>query len=686
MLSIEYRVPSNGLGTDFTTNERPLSFAETYTNRFRNVTGGAERRPGMNRWGSQVSGGPNLTRLHEFVDSQGNETLLTSDDNGNIWSYNTTASAWSPVVTGKSPARIISVESNNKLIFINGVDRNFYTSDVSAFPELKSLLSTGILAAGSNATTTEDGNITNWLAQTQVANNDIVYNVTLNAYGIVSTVASAALETTIIGAAGIGAGNATRDQAAGDSYQLIDYVDMEIIPNGAQGFSNVATATTGTTTSVISVSGVNFSQIAIAAADQVKSGDFVYNTTRGGLGIIGSVSANVNITTPITGQTSGDALAFFKSAMPITSWVHVHYGRTYYLDSRNQADIIISAPDDPQDLSTYQQTLATTSFSFGSQQPSGDVILSMTSFQRFFVASGLKNLYIYQGINPIADTSQTAVDFTPISFYPNGVKSPFGLGTNGTDLLHLTVDGLQAINIGTVTNTTIQNNVSMPIRETLSDLIQQTNTNDIQLGFYSRRNWLICKIGQSCYILNSYPSYDEAGNQQSKLSWHLFSGKWAQQNHYFVRRNGDLFACGANGLVYQMDSSATTDDGTVIVTDLVLAWVRLEEPQHTVRIKEGFYIRPIFESDPSIEYTINVNAGLDNLSQDSITVSAGGTGQIGSFVIGTTPIGAGGFAQTQKYPLRWRGEQAQIEFITSSSALPDIITSFVVYGDITGTR
>lgn len=686
MISIEYRVPANGLGTDFTTNERPLSFAEIYTNRFRNVTGGAERRRGMNRFGAQVVGGPNLTRLHEFVDSQGNETLLTSDDNGNLWAYNAVASAWASVVSGKSPARMISVESNNKLIFVNGVDRNFYTTDASAFQEAKGLISTGILAAGTNATTVEDANITNWLNQTEVSNNDIVYNVTLNAYGIVVTLSSAALTTTIIGSAATGAGNATRDSQATDSYQLIDYVGMEIIPNGAGGFINVATAGPGTTPSVVAVSGVNFSQIAIAAADQVKPGDFIYNTTRSALEIIGSVSAAINVTTPVTGQTANDSLVFFKAAMPIASWIHVHYGRTYYLDVRNQDNIVISAPDDPQDVTTYQETLATTSFSFGSEQPTGDVILSMTSFQRFFVASGQKNLYIYQGINPINDTNSTVDDWQPISFYPNGVASRFGLTTNGTDLLHLTVDGLQAVNIGTVTNTTIQNNVSMPIRETLADLIQNADPNNIQLSFYSRRNWLICKINDSCYILNSYPSYDEAGNQQAKLSWHLFSGKWAQQNHYFVRRNGDLLACGPNGLVYQMDSSATTDDGAVISTDLVMAWVRLEEPQHTLRIKQGFYIRPIFESDPSIEYTINVNAGLDNFSQDSITVSAGGTGQIGSFVIGTTPIGAGGFAQTQKYPLRWRGEQARIEFISSSSASPDIITSFTVFGDLSGTR
>uniref|UniRef100_UPI00190FAF14 hypothetical protein n=1 Tax=Klebsiella pneumoniae TaxID=573 RepID=UPI00190FAF14 len=88
----------------------------------------------------------------------------------------------------------------------------------------------------------------------------------------------------------------------------------------AGNLDNVATATTGTTTSVVAVSGVNF------ANTEIRTGDFVYNTTRAAVSIIGSVSANVNITKPISGQVSGDALAFFKSAMPIASWLHVHYG------------------------------------------------------------------------------------------------------------------------------------------------------------------------------------------------------------------------------------------------------------------------------------------------------------------------------------------------------------------------
>lgn len=682
MISIDYPLPSNGLGTDFSQYERPLSFAEVYTNRFRNITGGAERRPAILRYSNPVAGQPTLTRLHEWVSNTGTEVLLTSDDFGNIWDYNTSAAAWDSSITGKSSVRMISGQAEDKLIFVNGVDRNFYTSDGGqTFKELKAIITRGTMAGGSNTTTVIDGDISNWINATLVSNNDIVYNSTLNAYGIVSTVVSANLGITAIGTAATGAGVASRDQTSGDQYELIDYVDLNIIPQSSGTLDNVATAGSGTTTTVIAVSGVNFS------TTEMRTGDIVYNTTRSAIALIGSVSANANLQQPIMGQITGDAFVFFKSAMPIASWVHVHYGRVYYLDSRNQRNVVISAPDDSEDVTTYQKTLDATSFSFGSQQPTGDTLLTMGTFQGYFVAAGKKNLYIYKGATPIADSSTTVIDFVPTAFYPNGVFSRFGISTDGNNLQHITTEGLQAINIGNISNTTVQNNASIPIRTDILNAISQAVPDNVQVSFYPRRSWLITKVGDQVFILNTNPSYDVTGQLTPVSSWHLFVGPWAQQNHYFVRRNGDLLGCGGNGLVYQMDSSASTDDGLPIATDLTTAWLRLEEPQKTVRIKQGQYIRPVFESAPDIAYTINCVAGWDGFSSDSITVSAGAaTGQIGTAVIGVTPIGAGSFAQAIKHPLRWRGEEVRLQFTTESSATPDIITGFTLYGDINGIR
>lgn len=681
MIYVDYKIPANGLGSDFSQYERPLTFAEVYTNRFRNINGGAERRPGMNRVSGPIAGNPNLTRLHEWVSNTGSETLLSSDDFGNIWYFNTTTSAWVAARTGGSFVRYISGQAEDKLIFVNGIDRNIYTNNGGqTFSELKAIITKGTTAGGTNTTTLIDGDISNWIGATLVANNDIVHNVTRGGYAIVSTVASAALTHTAIGTAATGAGLTTSDQASGDSYELIDYVDLNIIPQLNGALDNVGTATAGTSTIVIAVSGVNF------ANTEIRSGDFVYNTTRSAVAIVGTVSANINVTQTVTGQTSGDALAFFKSAMPIASWVHVHYGRVYYLDSRDQRRVVISAPDDPEDVTTFQKTLDTTSYGFGTQQPTGDVILTMTTFQGYFVAGGQKNLFIYKGNTPIKDTSTTDIDFTPTAFYPNGVVSRFGLGTNGSDLLHVTAEGLQAINIGNISNTTVQNNVSVPIRTEMLGFISQTNPDNVQLTFYPRRSWLITKVADRGYILNTNPSYTDGGQLLPVASWHLFTGKWAQQNHYFVRRNGDLLACGNGGLVYQMDNGAAVDDGNIIATDLVTAWMRLEEPQKTVRVKQGQYIKPVFESASNIEYTINAVAGWDNYSSDSITIPAGGGGAIGSSIVGTTPIGSGEIAQANKHPLRWRGEEVRIEFITESSATPDIITGFTLYGDLGGIR
>lgn len=680
MRSIDYPIPPYGLGTDFSQYQRPLTFAEVYTNRFRNINGSAERRPGMSKLMPAINGAPNLTRLHEWVSKTGEEVIFSSDNFGNIYKFNTATSAWNTALSGRSPAKNLSIQAEDKLIFYNGVDRNIYTNDGgTTFNELKAIITKGTLAGGSNATTVIDGDITNWIGSTNVANNDIIHNVTLNAYGIVSTVASAQLTITAIGSAATGAGLASRNQQAGDVYELIDYVDSNVVPQ-ANGISdNVATAGVGTTAMVVAVSGVNF-----ASAGQGI--DFVYNTTRSAIAAVTAVSANINLQQSISGQTSGDALVFFKTAMPIADWIHVHYGRVYYLDARNKRDVVISAPDDPEDLTTYQKTLDASSFSFGTQQPTGDVILSMSTFQGYFVAAGKKNLYIYKGNTPISDTSSTTVDFVPTAFYPNGIVSRFGLATNGSDLLHVTTEGLQAVNIGNISNTTIQSNASVPIRQTILDLILQTNSENIQLTHYPRRTWSILKIGDVAYILNTNPSYNDAGELVPGSSWHLFSGKWAQQNHYFVRRNGDLLACGMGGLVYKMDNEDATDDGQVISTDLTTAWLRLEEPQKTVRIKQGQYIKPIFESGGNLSYTINAVAGWDNFSSDSIIVSAGNDGAIGSAIVGTTPIGAGFYAQGSKYPLRWRGEQVRIQFTTQSSALPDIITGFTLYGEIFGIR
>ena len=153
MIIIQYPIPSRGLGTDFAASERPISYAQSLVNRFININGAAERRLGCDHLVSGnssaqriVPGNPNLTRLHIYVAASGGETVLTSDDKGNLYRYNAAASAWVTALTGLASGRtLLSVQVNDKLIFTNGSDRNFYTDNAGlTFNELQALINQGV--------------------------------------------------------------------------------------------------------------------------------------------------------------------------------------------------------------------------------------------------------------------------------------------------------------------------------------------------------------------------------------------------------------------------------------------------------------------------------------------------------------------------------------------------------------
>ncbi len=678
MISYDYSIPERGLGTDFSEAERPITYAAEFKNRYVNLTGGAEARQGCTQIGDTIAGLPNLTQIHEYVSKDGVETLMASA-NGNI--YRLSGATWSQVLSGKdSSSRILSVQMQDKLCFFNGVDRNFYTDDGgNSFKELLAKIATGETAGGTNSTTLIDGNISNWINDTNVAVNDIVFNTTVSAYGVVTAVASAALTHSVIGVSGLGSGIAASNPTSGQNYVVIDHVDLNIIPAGS-GKDNVATAGTGTTTTVVAVSGVNF------ANTEIKVGDFIRNTTRNAVGMVTSVSANVNVPS-ITGQTSGDSLVFLKSGMPIASYGHVHFGRLAMIDARDKNRVVFSAPDDPEDVTTFSKTLDSSSFQFGSQQPRGDTLIALNTFKNFFVAFGKKYIYLFQGNAPIRDTSSSTLSFVAINAYPNGCVSRFSTGSNGDTCFYISPDGLQAFNVGSDNLTTLQNNASLVIRSQFRDLVRTTSEDDVQVSFYPRRFWVICKVGSQVYNLNGTPILNEQGELEAKGSWSLFDGIFAQQNHYFVRRNGDLVGAGNGGKVYLLDAdNVYTDAGQTYQRKMTTPWYRLEEPQRSIRVKDGKYIAPIFESTGGIVYTIQAVAGFDAQSSDSIQVTAQGGSLVGSAVIGTALIGAGTGIQRKKYPLRWRGVESQFTITSETSAGPDVVAGYTVYGNIYGRK
>ena len=187
----------------------------------------------------------------------------------------------------------------DKLIFANGVDRNFYTDDAgNSFKELIALMETGQGSSTStSAASLSDSNITNWLSSTFVTTNDLVYNMTRDAYGIITAVTSGRVDHTSINTGSTGIGVATSGaQTTGDRYQIIDLVSLNVIPQ-SNGKDNFATLKSGSSTTTISVSGVNF------ANTETKAGDFIYNTTRNAVTKITTVSADLQVTS-ISGQTS----------------------------------------------------------------------------------------------------------------------------------------------------------------------------------------------------------------------------------------------------------------------------------------------------------------------------------------------------------------------------------------------
>jgi hypothetical protein len=667
-----YTIPSKGMGTDFAKSQEDREFSPYILNRFINLTGASERRLGFTALTTPIAGSPNLTRLHEYIAKNGNITLMASDQNGNIYRYNGTD--WSIARSGLAVnQRILSVQDDDKMIFYNGTDRNIYTDDGGVtFKDVTSRMSSGKTGGTTNTTTLQDGDVPDFSALF-VTNNDIVFNVTRNAYGVISNVSTATLTHTVIGTAGTGLGLAAANQTTNDTYVILDSLANNVIDIGGGIYDNVALSGGATNTTTISVHGVNFS------TTDIRVGDFIYNTTRAALTRVLTVGTNLTVVS-VTAQTSGDSLVFLKDSIPITKAAHINWGRVYYMDAVNQNTVRVSGVDDPFDMTTFSNTLNASRFDFGGLQPLGDRLLAMTTFQRFFAAAGSRYVYVFGGTDPIRDISTSTTSFTPIATYPQGIVGRFALGSTGNDLLYIGNDGLTSVVISSENSSLIATNLNEFIKSGVRRAIAaNTNSDNIQFIFYPRRNWIMMKIDSVIYVFNLG---SVVSGSQKQGTWSLFNGSYCEMNHYFVRQNGDLIACGANGGVWLMDSSYT-DNGTAITTQFDWPYLRLNDPSIDIRVKSGRYIKPYIESGAGINYTFSAIAGLDNLSNDSITIPSQGAGSIGSFVIGQTQIGASG-VQDDKYPLRWRGEQVKIRVTTSSTNGPDILAGFVLYGNVGG--
>jgi hypothetical protein len=694
-----YLPPVKGLATSFAEPSLPPEFALLYDNMHQDQSGGAEKRRGLVQIGNTIAGNPTITDITDLVDKLGARTKFAAGG-GKIYKYDG-SSSWDVVYTFPTQsASISSVQMSGKLIYFNGADPNVFTEDGTTFTELRSLIEVGELSSPSSATSVYDvviasgdnGTDGSWLIDSNVTTNDLVHNVDLNAFGIINAVTSGRVDHTVIGSAGVGGtglGLVDETQTAGQRYEIIDLVELNILPtNNPNDLDNLGTAGPGTSAAAVFVSGVTFSDL------DIKVGDWVRNTTLAAATQVTSIATSIGVH-GVSGQASGDTIILLKQAAPIIQDASVHYGRLYAIDARDRRKIRISSPNNPQDFTTDGATLDINdfpinstaldkqSFDAGALQPEGDILLSIDTFQRFLVLLGRSKAYFYEGTEPVG----SAKNITPIGLYPQGCVNRLA-GTNlGNDYVYVTPDGVRAVQLNQDASTFNQTWLSNQLDTTLRDLIAaNTGAQDIQLIYYRKRSWLFCKIGDEIYIYNFAPITLQGRKEAIIGSWHKFTGGLARQTAFYVEGNtGNLFTGSSDGKISQFDTNVYTDNGEVYKARLRTGWLNMKEPKVDVRTREGIYIKPQFVAGGNATITVSVEAPYNRESSDSATFDLTGGSVIGVAVIGNSTIG-GSPVSNQKYPLHWRGETARFTFENEDSIGPVTLSRYTIYWVEKGRR
>lgn len=686
---IGYPIAPRGRAKSFTESEIPPDYCLEMRNRFINAAGGAEKRRGVEDLGNDVDGAPNLTGMHEFLKADGTSQLFTSGQ-GKIWRFDNPS--FTQVHSGLDESAVIrSVQMEEKLIFYNNVDRNIFTEDGTEFKELQAIIERGEATSGTDSNSLQDSNVDNWVSDTNVAVNDIVRNLTKNATAVVTSIATACVGHTAIGTNPVSAiGAASAAQTSGDRYEIVDTVELNIIPTDGED-DNVATLGSGSGDNTIVVSAVTD-----WTKTEARIGDYVRNTTRSGIAQITVIATAELTTTGVSAMQTGDSVIFLKSAMPISKRVHVHFGRAYHVDSRDERFIRVSGPDNPEDMTTEAATIDSGTFKFGSTQPEGDAVLSMGSFQRFFALAGRKNFYFFEGTDPIQDTTAATTNFDIIGLFPQGSVSPDGLVSIGNDMVWVTPDGVQSVSLVGDASTLGRANLSEAIKVELREEINSNPEAQIKAFHYPRRSWYMLKIGSRIHVFN-YTAYfgedplsararGELSTQQG--SWSVYDGRFARQNDYLVRADRTMVCCGPGGKVYKADvDNVFTDDGEEYSTTYQTGWLTLEPKERRgVTTKQGHYIKTVIDAGDTIVYTLLAEAGFELQSRDQISIPAsGGATPIGLAVVGAAQIG-GTTIQNIKRALRWRGEQVRLTFTTKDDKGPDTISRYTLYATLWGKK
>lgn len=678
-------VAPNGFATSYPDSNMPDNYASAFRNMFINNLGNAEKRQGIASL-SNIDTAASIAAFHELVKVDG-ANLFFASGAGVIWLYNDTADPWAQVFEFANKTSIVgSVSMASRQMFYNGVDRNVHTNDGTTFVESQSIIEAGRTTTATTSTMA-DTTIANWTA-TNVTQYDIVYYTSLSAYGLITQVASAALSHTEVSADAPGLGQGRGEPGVKRPYQIIDTVSLNIVPvSGKTEFDNKATLGIGSSATRMIVSAIPDWTLS-----EMRVGDFIYNSTRIKLTAVTAMTTAAIFVHGITGQGVNDELVFLKSSMPIAKGMHVHYQRLYAVDVRDEQKIRITGPNNPNNFGGS----AAGTYDIASLQPKGERILGIHSLQKYFVIGTTRNMYFYEGTNPVG----TGADFNILGSFPVGIASKLSLQSIGDDILYVTDTGISSTTVKKTASQLVRKLASSQLDSTLRSLIKITPDVDIQMFDYPRRSLLFIKIGGEIYVYNysvsdfpidtlaarsgaALPSTDEA----TRVAWHLFDGPFAQQRCYYVRQNGDLVCGSTQGRVNIFDQGDFSDLGNPIPTDYQSNYTTLSKAKNSKILKKhGKSIRPYIEAGTPIPITISVEAPFSRVATDSVTVTAaGGTEVVGVGVVGSTTIG-GNRVFNPKLPLRWAGEQARFRIQTNTTTGPLVIGDMVIYFNLYGAE
>lgn len=651
-----------------------------FRNMFTNIAGNAEKRQGLVQYGSTVSTRVALNNLHEFITPQGT-TLKFTSGNGQIWRHNDDGT-FTQVFTFATPnAKVFSMSLAGKFIFYNGVDRNVYTTDGTTFNSLLSLLRVGTGTGGTDASNLFDTTVTDWTVANNITRFSIVYFPAVSAYGMVTNVSADQIHFTPVSAAGTGIGVGTAP-TTGTYYQIMDTLQVNIIP--VSGIPNLL-VDNDNLASGSSTTRLKLSAVSDFTNTQIRSGDWVFNSARNTLTSIVSVAPGYLDVVPVASQAANDRIYLMKSSQPITYYGAVHFNRTYNIDARDRQHIRISGPGDPQDFgSDLAASLDVSTF-----QTKSDRLVTLGSFQRFFVIGTSQHIYVYQGTDPVG-TSAAAIDFTLQGFFPFGTLSRQAMAGVGNDLHIATINGIRNITLSKVAAVFLDNTTSYQIDRTLRELLKnlgRDSPEDIQMFYYPKRSWVVLKAGSEMYVYNfvtQKPSItsitDIYYNMEAfKPVWHLFDGKLANQSGFLVAEDGQLYTCGGGGVVSQFDQGNYDDLGDPIETVYETGWLSLEKSAKSVIRKHGKALKCVMQVGSDFTVTIGVEAPYAKYSTDQIILTTKIPQDIvGEALVGTALIGGNAIDFT-KIPLRWHGEVCKLKFETASTEGPFILSNFTIY-------